>query len=118
MKDNGKLIVEALNPFDIPIYYNEVPEDALDKMEYIYYRETQLNRSTVATFTQHFEVAYISQYKDSLKEEQFINAIEKKGFLYQTGLYERLKLGQTTGVIDIFIMTFTKPVKRSKCVRG
>lgn len=114
MKNHNNLIVEALTPFDIPLYYADVPEDILDNMNYIYYRESSLQRDKGFHFIQIYEVAYVSQYQDDLMEEEMIDAIEKKGFKFRSGVYDRLKLTETTDFIDIFVMTFAKPIKRKK----
>lgn len=118
MKIYNDLIVEALEPLEIPLYYADIPEDVLSTMEYIYYKETTLVKDTVSTFIQFYEVAYISKYKDDLQEERFIDALESKGFNFKTGQYERLQIGNTSEIIDLFIMSFTKRVKRQNCVRG
>lgn len=118
MKKYNNLIVEALEPLGIPLYYAEIPEDVLSNMEYIYYKETTLVKDTVSTFIQYYEVAYISKYKDDLNEETFIDALERKGFNFKSGQYERVQLGKTSEVLDLFIMSFTKRVKRQNCIRG
>ena len=115
MKKYNDLIVEALEPLEIPLYYAEIPEDVLANMNYIYYSESSLQRLDVRFMLQYYEVAYVSQYKEDLQEEDFIEAMEAKGFKFVNGQYDRLKLSDTSDFIDVFVMIYTRKVKRRKC---
>lgn len=109
-------LVQALESFDIPVYYAEVPDDELENMNYFYYRETRLDRDKAAYFKQTIEIAYVSMYQENFMEEEIIEAIEGSGFRFQNINYERIKLQQTNNFIDLVIFTFTKPLKRRKCM--
>lgn len=109
-------IIKALEPFGLPIFYAEIPEDQLDDMNFFYYRETQLTRSGTAHFIQTIEVAYVSENQDNFKEEEIIDALEKNGFKFQSATYDRVQMVKTSTFVDIVIFTVTRPWRRKRCV--
>lgn len=109
-------IIQALEPFELPIYYAEVPEDQLDNMNFFYYRETQLSRSGSAHFLQTLEVAYVSQNQDDLMEEDIIDSLEKNGLKFQSASYNRVQMVKTSEFVDIVIFTVTRPWRRKRCM--
>lgn len=106
-------ILQALTSFQIPIYYADVDDIDLESMHYFYYRETRLSRNGTGHLIQTYEIAYVSQGEDNLKEEDIIMAIEGKGFKFRDAYYERVKLESTNTMVDIVVFSFTKPLKRS-----
>lgn len=109
-------IVKALEPFGLPIYYEEIPEDQLDNMNFFYYRPARLERSGTAHFVQTMEVAYVSVYQDDLKEEEIIDALESNGLKFRYADYNRVQMVKTSEFVDIVIFTVTRPLKRKRCM--
>ncbi|WP_130806517.1 hypothetical protein [Senegalia massiliensis] len=116
MNGNGDLITKALEQFNLPIYYAEVPEDELSNMNYFYYREVGLSKNTNGFFTQTYEIAYVSTMQENFMEEDIIEALESKRFKFQRAYYERVKLESTNQHVDIVIFNVTKPLKRRRCM--
>lgn len=109
-------IVEALEKFNLPIFYEEVPEDELDSMNFFYYRPVRLERNGTSHFIQTFEIAYVSAYQEDLKEEEIIDALESKGLKFRSANYNRLQMIKTSDYVDIVIFTVTTPWRRKRCM--
>ena len=109
-------IVKALEPFGLPIFYEEIPEDQLENMNFFFYRPTRLERNGTAHFLRTWEVAYVSEFQEDLKEEEIIDSLESKGLKFQQADYNRVQMAKTSRVVDIVIFTVTTPIKRKRCM--
>lgn len=115
---NGERIVTALEPFGLPIFQNEIPEDKLDDMNFFYYRPVRLERNGTAHLLQVLEVAYVSEYQEDLQEEEIIDALESKGLKFRIADYDRVQMVKTSAFVDIVTFTVVRPLKRRVCVDG
>lgn len=109
-------IVKALEPFKLPIYQNEIPEDQLDDMNFFYYRPARLDRSGTAHFLQTMEVAYVSEYQEDLREEEIIDALERNGLKFKHADYDRVQMVKTSSFVDVVVFTVTRPLRRKRCM--
>lgn len=108
-------IIQALDIFNLPIYYAEIPSEEITNMHYFYFRETGLTRNGTAHLTQTYEVAYVSVEQDDLMEEEIIQALESKNFKFRDAVYERVKLESTNQFVDLVVFAISKPIIKSGC---
>lgn len=109
-------IVEALQQFHLPIYQDEVPEDQLNDLNFFYFKPARLERNGTAHFIQLIEVAYVSQYKEDLMEEEIIDALESKGLKFREADYDRIRMAKTGEFADIVVFTVARPLRRKRCM--
>lgn len=109
-------VVKALEKFELPVFYAEIPENEIDDMNFFYFRETTLERSGTAHFLQTIEVAYVSTYQENLKEEEIIDSLEKNGLKFRRANYERVQMAKTNTFVDVVIFEVTRPLKRERCM--
>lgn len=108
-------IVKALEPFGVPIFYEEIPEDQLNSMDFFYYRPVRLERNGTAHFTEVLEVAYVSEYQGDMKEEEIIDALEANGMKFRQADYSRVQMAKTSAHVDIVVFTVARPKRRKRC---
>ena len=114
MSVTNEQIVAVLEAFGLPVFYGEFDGDSVDDWNFFYYTDVRLEKPPGKVFQQTVVVYLVSRQRDVEKEMDVIEKLEavKINFVGPAE-YDRFKLADTDGYINVIAFPFTRLIKRS-----